>query len=133
MSRDIRIALVVGVGGVIGALARWGVDLLFDRSGEIRPGATLSINIVGCLLMGLLVACVLAAPSAHPLLRPFLGTGVLGGFTTFSAFAAETTRFLRDGSVALALVYVTASLVGSVGAAWLGLRLGRAWNSGRTR
>jgi CrcB protein len=81
--------------------------------------ATLLVNVVGCLLLGVLVS---GWPHAT-WLRPFLGTGVLGGFTTFSAFALETDRLL-DRAAAVALVYVALSLLLGLGAAAVGLRLG---------
>jgi len=88
--------------------------------------ATLTVNIVGCLLMGLLVAVVVSDPGRHPLWRPFLGVGVLGGFTTFSAFALDTVTLLRNGSVAWALGYLIASVAGSLLGLWAGFALGHA-------
>lgn len=123
-SDSARVAILVGLGGAVGALARWGIDLLAEHLGLMRPAATLTVNVLGCLLMGVLVAAVLTHPRAHPHLRPFLGAGVLGGFTTFSAFAAELVHFLRDDRLAAAVVYLALSLLGSLAAVWLGVRLG---------
>lgn len=121
---ELTIALIVGVGGALGALCRWGIDLACEGLGFDRPVATVSINILGCFLMGLLVAAVLTHPRAHPHLRPLLGAGFLGGFTTFSAFAGELVAFWKDGQFLVGAGYLTLSIVGSLGAVWLGVRVG---------
>lgn len=104
----------VAVGGALGALARWAVGIALPGAG---PWATLGINVLGCLLIGVLVALAVAAP----LVRPFLGTGVLGGFTTFSGYALDGTRLLADGRPGAAAIYLAGTLAGAVGATWLGL------------
>ena len=121
----VRAILAVGVGGALGALARWGVDVAVEAAGRPIPLATLAVNLGGCLLMGLLVAAVLGHPRRHPLWRPFLGVGVLGGFTTFSAFAGDVLLILRDGHPATALAYLLASVAGALIAVWLGYVLGQ--------
>lgn len=93
-----RGALVaVALGGGLGGLARYGALLLV-------PGlwGTLLVNVLGCALIGVLMAFV---PRAHPLTRPFLGVGVLGGFTTFSAYAVDVVR--TGGVVGLAYLGLT--------------------------
>jgi fluoride exporter len=90
------------------------------------PWATLTINIVGCALMGLLVAYVLAHPRRHPLWRPFLGAGLLGGFTTFSAFAADAVALADAGTWMLSAAYVVATLVGGLIALTLASMAGHA-------
>ena len=117
---------VVAAGGAIGALSRWGVDVFADSRGLPMASATLTVNIVGCLLMGLLVSYVLAHPARHGLWRPFLGVGVLGGFTTFSAFAVDVVLLTRDGNALVALGYLVASVGGSLLAAWAGIAVGQA-------
>jgi len=118
------LAGLVAVGGVIGSLARFGLVLALPvRSGEL-PVATLLVNLSGCLALGLLVG---ARPDASRL-RAFVGTGVLGGFTTFSAFALETDRLLADAP-AWAVGYLALSVLGGLGGAALGLRLGARWAS----
>jgi CrcB protein len=88
------------------------------------PWTTLGINVLGCLLIGLLIAvAVLRRP--HPLLRPFLGTGVLGGFTTFSGYAVDGLGLLVDGRPGPAAAYLGGTLAGALGATWLGLACGR--------
>jgi fluoride exporter len=80
--------------------------------------------------MGLLVVHVSEARTAHPIVRPFLGVGVLGGYTTFSTFAVDAQQLLAAGRLGTALAYLGATVLGSVGAAWLGLVLGRATTGG---
>jgi CrcB protein len=121
---DARAFAAVAVGGALGATARYVVDLLADQLGIAAPWATLVVNAVGCGLMGLLVAYVLANPSRHSLWRPFLGAGVLGGFTTFSAFAGDVVGLADGGAWALSAIYVVATLIGGLMALWGGARLG---------
>jgi len=110
----------VAAGGASGALARWGVGVLAPPG----PWPTLVINVVGCLLIGVLVGLV---PDA-PLLRPMLGTGGLGGFTTFSGYALDGTRLLAEGRDAAAALYLGGTLAGAVAATWVG-----AWVAGGLR
>lgn len=112
--------LLVALGGALGASARYGVGLGMARFGAAFPWATLAVNVVGGLAMGLLVART--APGDT--LRLALGVGALGGFTTFSAFSLETVG-LMEHQPGLAMLYVVASVFLSVGACWLGLSLGR--------
>lgn len=103
--------LVVSIGGVLGSLARYGVSVLVGVWVVADfPWATLTVNVVGCLAIGF-VASSRAVTEGPDWLRPFVIAGVLGGFTTFSAFALETGILLDSGRVALALTYVAASLV----------------------
>lgn len=114
--------LLVAVGGAVGAVARYGVGLGAARLfGLAFPWGTLAVNIVGGLAMGLLAAKT--APEQEAL-RLALGVGVLGDFTTFSAFSLETVR-LMEHQPGLAMLYAAASVVLSVGACWVGLSLGR--------
>lgn len=115
--------LLVAIGGAAGAVARYGVGLGAARwLGLAFPWGTLAVNVVGGLAMGVLAARV--GPEQETL-RLALGVGVLGGFTTFSAFSLETVK-LMEHQPGLAMLYVAASVVLSVGACWLGLSLGRA-------
>ncbi|MCD2186080.1 fluoride efflux transporter CrcB [Actinomycetospora soli] len=120
----------VALGGALGALARWGLGLAFPTPHGAFPTTTLLINVVGCLLMGVLVVHVAEVRTAHPIVRPFLGVGVLGGFTTFSTFVVDAQQLLASGRPGTALAYLAATTVGSVGAAWSGLVLARATAGG---
>ena len=112
---------LVAVGGVLGALARYALSLAVPSAPGGLPVATLLTNLLGCLALGMLVG---ARPHAARL-RPFLGTGVLGGFTTFSTFALETDRLLASAPATAAL-YLLMSTAGGVALAGVGLRLARS-------
>jgi CrcB protein len=86
----------IALGGAIGALARYGVGEAMPHRAGAFPWSTFLINVCGCLLIGVLLVVITEARTVHPLSRPFLGTGVLGGFTTFSTFAVDTERLLGD-------------------------------------
>jgi CrcB protein len=83
------------------------------------------VNLLGCLLLGLLIGRVFDRSPDRPWLRALLGTGVLGGFTTYSAFAVESVQLAEAGRAGTAAGYVLASVTGGVLAAALGLRAGR--------
>lgn len=131
---EARAVLAVAAGGALGATARYAVDVVAVAWGLAAPWATLTVNLVGCALMGLLVSAVLAHPARHPLWRPFLGIGVLGGFTTFSAFAADAVLLGDEGAWAGGAAYVIATLVGGLAAMWLGYTIGHTLSRrGRAR
>ncbi|MDB5535571.1 MAG: crcB [Devosia sp.] len=119
--------VLVGVGGGIGAMARYGASILVGRlwpSGF--PLATLLINIIGSLAMGLLVGWMAKAmPSWAPEGRLFLAVGVLGGFTTFSSFSLDTIVLIERGEIGQAGTYVVLSVVVSVVCLYLGLLMTR--------
>lgn len=108
---------VVAAGGSLGAAARYGVGLAWPHPAGGFPWATLLINIVGCAAIGVLAGL---APR-HRLARPFLGTGVLGGFTTFSTYAVDARTLLDAGRPAAAAAYVAGTLVAALAAVWLGM------------
>jgi fluoride exporter len=106
--------LLAALGGVLGALARWGTAELLPPSPDGWPWATLLANLTGCLLLGALLA-VLAGRSPEPAwARPLLAVGVLGGFTTYSAFAVEVVERADAGAWAGAVGYVAVSVLGGV-------------------
>ena len=118
--------LWVGLGGFIGSVARYAVALALSPAAPGRfPWATFAVNCLGCALIGVL-AGVLARPSVPESARLFLVTGVLGGFTTFSAFGLESFNLLRRGETGLALFYIHGSVVVGIVAVWWGLRLAPA-------
>ncbi|MFU8871524.1 FluC/FEX family fluoride channel [Micromonospora sp. SL4-19] len=109
----------IAAGGVLGALARAGLQASFPHPPTGFPWATFGINVAGSLLIGVLMAVITARP-AGPLVRPFLGVGVLGGFTTFSTYAVEVHRAVLAGAPGTALAYLAATLVGALLAVWTG-------------
>lgn len=111
----------VAVGGALGSVARYLVGVAFPVAPGAFPTSTFLINVVGCLLMGILVVLVTEARQAHPLVRPLLGAGVLGGFTTFSTFSVEAHRLVTGGHLLLGAVYLVGTVVVAVGAAATGL------------
>lgn len=117
---------VVAVGGAAGTVTRAAVDRALPTAGPGFPWATWTVNIVGCLVVGLVIVASLerAAPSRY--MRPLLGTGFCGGLTTFSTFAVETDRLVRAGSEAIAAAYVAASLAAGLLAVAAGVALARA-------
>lgn len=116
--------LSVALGGALGASARYGANLGVMRLfGPGFPYATILVNVLGSFLMGVLVV-VLARKGGHAL-APFLMTGVLGGFTTFSAFSLDTLTLFERGEAGLAGLYVVASVILSLGAIVLGVLLTR--------
>lgn len=131
-SSDARALAVAAAGGALGAMARYAIDLTADRLGVALPWATLAINVVGCLLMGVLVSYVLAYPARHQLWRPFLGAGVLGGFTTFSAFAGDAVLLADEGAWATSAAYVAATLAMGLLALWAGYAMGDALHRRRS-
>ena len=106
--------VLAALGGALGALARWGVATALPHSPGGWPWATLLVNLTGCLLMGALVAALTARSPEPPWVRPFLAVGVLGGYTTYSAFAVEVVELVDDGALAVAAGYVAASVLGGV-------------------
>ena len=120
--------LLVAIGGALGSMARYGVGLgaarLFPASSW--PWGTLTVNVVGGLAMGLLVGWMgLRAGSGQETVRVFAAVGVLGGFTTFSAFSLETALMIERREYGLAGAYVLLSVVLAVAALMAGLMLAR--------
>ncbi|WP_332659642.1 fluoride efflux transporter CrcB [Brevundimonas sp.] len=116
--------LIVAAGGALGAVARYGVARLVPSTGW--PWATLTTNVVGGLLMGALVGWLAFRGGLHSeSLRLFAAMGVLGGFTTFSAFSLETALMIERREFALAAGYVAASVVLSIAALFIGLMVAR--------
>ena len=117
----------VAVGGALGATGRYGAGVAWPTPDGGFPWSTFGVNIVGCFAIGLLfVALTEGAGPPHPLARPFLGTGLLGGFTTFSAYAVEADLLVAQGRAAVALGYVFGTLAAAVLAAQAGVWSARA-------
>jgi fluoride exporter len=117
--------LLAALGGALGALARWGVSVALPRASGDWPWATLTVNLLGCLLIGVLLGVLGERRPHDDHLRTFLGAGVLGGFTTFSTFAVEAVDLVDAGAWILAVAYVVVSVVGGLLAVGAGLAAGR--------
>lgn len=116
--------LCVVAGGAIGSCLRFLVGRYTENSFPSLgfPGATLFVNLLGCLAIGT-IAALSARGATSSEMRLFVTTGILGGFTTFSAFGLETASLLRTGHFFVALMYVMGSVLGGITAVMIGLRL----------
>ena len=120
--------LWVALGGAIGSAARYGVNVWSGRllGGEF-PWHTLLVNILGCLVMGILIELMALKLNVGNEMRAFLTTGILGGFTTFSAFSLDALTLWERGQAASAFTYVAASVLLSLAAIAAGLALARSF------
>lgn len=124
-------AFLVFLGGGLGSVGRWLVGLGAMRLlGTGFPYGTLAVNLIGGFAMGLLARLLFLLPSGGHDVRVFLVTGILGGFTTFSAFSLDATNLWMRGEGAAAFAYIAVSVAGSLGTIALGLWLGGMWLGG---
>ena len=120
------IVLWVALGGGIGAAARYGVNVWSGRVlGTEFPWHTLIVNVLGCFIMGLLTGLMAQKLNLSPEARAFLTTGILGGFTTFSAFSLDVVLLVERKAMLAAGAYVAASVMLSIAAVFAGLHLMR--------
>lgn len=119
--------LLVALGGAIGAALRHLTNIGAIRlMGHGYPWGTLAVNVIGSFLMGLIVELVARRFGASQELRLFLATGILGGYTTFSAFSLDAISLYERGAPGLAAGYVALSVILAIGAVFAGLMVGRA-------
>ncbi|MGZ4719150.1 fluoride efflux transporter FluC [Oryzihumus sp.] len=109
----------IAVGGSLGALARFLAGRAWGTGGAAFPWTTLTINVLGCALIGVLMVLVTDVWTGRRLLRPFVGTGVLGGFTTFSTYAVDIQRLATGGRALIALAYLVVTAVAALAAVWV--------------
>lgn len=119
------VLLVIGAGGALGSLARWGVGELVPWSGATFPWATFIENVSGGFALGALMVFVIDVWPPHRYLRPFLGVGLLGGYTTFSTYMLESRDLLVEGDLVTAFGYLGGSLLAGLTAVWLGIGVAR--------
>lgn len=119
------VLLAISAGGALGSLARWGVGELVPWSGDGFPWATFLENVSGAFALGVLVVFLLDVWPPSRYLRPFLGVGLLGGYTTFSTYMLEARELLVGDQAAIAMAYVVGSLLGGLLAVWLGIESAR--------
>jgi fluoride exporter len=112
--RTARIVAAVAAGGALGACARYGATLLWPGHPGGFPWTTFWVNVTGCAAMGVLMVLITEVLTPHPLVRPFLGTGVLGGFTTFSTYIADAQHLLGTDRAVTALLYLAATLTAAL-------------------
>jgi fluoride exporter len=116
--------LLVAAGGAIGAAARYLVGVGVARiAGPGMPLGVLTANVLGCLLLGIFVG--VAGQKGLVWLNPFVATGLLGGFTTFSSFSLEAINLMHEGQAQTAFLYISLSVGAGLGALYLGLHLAR--------
>jgi CrcB protein len=116
---------VISFGGALGATARYALGRAYPPDPTGFPWTTFAINVAGCLLLGVLMVLVTEVWTSRPLVRPFLGVGVLGGFTTFSTYIGESKRLVDAGAAGTALAYLAGTVVAAMAATWVGLSLAR--------
>lgn len=120
------VLLAIALGGAVGSVARYGLSLAFPYAGGGFPLPTLLANVIGCLLIGGLMAAITEATSPHRLLRPFFGVGVLGGFTTFSTYVVDVIDTTAAGGYTVALLYGLGTVLTCLAGVVAGLLVTRA-------
>lgn len=123
--RQWSVLAVISLGGALGAVSRYLVSQALPVKAGHFPWATFLTNLSGCFALGLLMVFVLDVWPPNRYVRPFLGVGFLGGYTTFSTFAVEVRNLAGHGAWTLADAYAVNSLVGGLVAVWCGIALAR--------
>jgi fluoride exporter len=126
------VLVMISLGGGLGSLLRYGIGVWWPPRAHEIPWSTFMINVMGCFAIGILMVLITEVWVAHRLLRPFLGIGLLGGFTTFSTYSLEVRRLLESGAVVEALGYLGGTVVAALGAVVLGMSVTR-WMTGTAR
>jgi fluoride exporter len=116
---------VVAAGGGLGALARYALTLLWPHRPGTFPWATFVTNVSGCLLIGVLMVLITEVWAAHRLLRPFLGTGILGGYTTFSTYTVDVQQLVAAGAARTGLTYLAVTVTAALAAVYTGTAVTR--------
>ncbi|WP_443060819.1 fluoride efflux transporter CrcB [Streptomyces sp. NBC_00448] len=116
---------VIAAGGAIGACARYGAARLWPTATDAFPWTTLGVNVVGCAIIGVFMVLITDVWTAHHLVRPFFGTGVLGGFTTFSTYATDVRGLVDHGHPRPALGYLALTVAAALVAVWAGAQATR--------
>jgi CrcB protein len=119
------VLVAIAVGGIIGAEARYGLGLAWPHATDGWPWSTLVINTSGCLLIGVLMVLITERFTPHPLLRPLVGVGVLGGYTTFSTFTVDIIALAVHGRPLVAIGYLLVTPVAALSAVWIGASITR--------
>jgi fluoride exporter len=128
--RDRRVVAAVALGGALGAPARYGISLAAHVDPGTFPWGTFWTNVSGSFALGLFLALVLERFPPSRYLRPFVATGFLGAYTTYSTFAVEADLLVKNGHLGIALIYVVASFGAGLTATWVGalpIRAAQGW------
>ncbi|MGH3775941.1 MAG: fluoride efflux transporter FluC [Pseudonocardiaceae bacterium] len=115
----------ISVGGVAGAAARYGLDAVLPHRSDGFAWATFGVNVSGCLLVGALMVLATDVWPNRRLLRPFVGTGLLGGYTTFSTYVVDIQHLLAAGAARTALAYLAGTLLAALAAVYAGITIAR--------
>jgi CrcB protein len=129
LSTTLKLTLIIGFGGALGSIARW---LLSNWVSQFTtaakfPWGIFIVNLAGCMVAGLIAGLIERNDLFGADTRLFLFTGILGGFTTFSAFGLETMQLLRRGEWLVASSYAIGSVAIGIAMAWIGLKIVLAW------
>lgn len=123
---EAAVLAAIAAGGAIGASARYLIGEAWPAPTGSLPWATVVINVTGCALIGVLMVLVSEVWLTHRLIRPFVGTGVLGGFTTFSTYAVDLQHLMANGHPLTALSYLLITVIGALAAVLAGTHATRA-------
>jgi fluoride exporter len=123
---QVAIALAIGVGGVVGAIARYSVALGLSTQSRGFPWSTFVVNLTGSALLGFVLVLLIEQFPRGRLARPMIGTGLIGAYTTFSTFEVDAITLLRAGHAATAIIYLVASVIAGLAAVWLGVTSARS-------
>ncbi|MEU7472839.1 fluoride efflux transporter CrcB [Streptomyces sp. NPDC044984] len=115
---QVPVVAVVALGGGAGAAARYAASLWWPTPAHGFPWTVLWVNVTGCAVIGVFMVIITEVRTAHPLLRPFFGTGVLGGFTTFSTYAVDVRNLLDAGRAGAGLGYLAVTPLAALAAVW---------------
>lgn len=116
---QVPVVAVVALGGATGATARYAAGLWWPVRAGAFPWTTLWINAAGCAVIGVFMVVITDVWAAHRLVRPFFGTGVLGGFTTFSTYTVDIQKLVDSGHARTGLAYLAATVLAAMAAVWL--------------
>ncbi|MER7486539.1 fluoride efflux transporter CrcB [Streptomyces sp. NPDC126497] len=125
------VVAAVALGGGAGAVARYAASLWWPAPAHGFPWTILWVNVAGCAVIGVFMVITTEVRTAHPLVRPFFGTGVLGGFTTFSTYAVDVRNLLDGGEAATGLGYLAATPLAALAAVWAAAAATRRVLTGR--
>jgi CrcB protein len=114
----------LALGGAVGASARYGAGLLWPTASGAFPWTTLLVNAIGCAVIGVFMVVITDVWAAHRLVRPFFGTGVLGGFTTFSTYTVDIQKLVDSGHARTGLAYL-GTMLAALASVWIAATLTR--------